>query len=121
MSKEDIVKHQITHANAAAMQAKGVEARKANKKSKTMIADAVRKELAEVQSNGKTKLENIVAKAIKAAFDNASTGQLKDLQAICGEEMRNINITGAVDTRLSREEAAAMLGIGGAAEEEGEE
>ena len=96
--------------SAKEAQAKSVEARKRNKKSRTMIADAVRAELSEVQSNGKTKLENIVAKTMKALFDNPSVKDVKDLQSILGEEVKTINVT-SLEQKSAAEAFAAATAI----------
>ena len=120
-NKEALEANQFTPDKAREAQAKGVEQRKRNKKTNTIVADAVRAELNRVQQNGKTVMENIVAKTMKALFDNPSVKDVKDLQTILGEEVKTVNV---VQTeQRSREEAfSAALDIEPyeAGEEEGE-
>ena len=82
---------------ATEMQARSVEARKANRKERQTLAEVLRQQLQEKAADGSpmTRLEYLVAKAISNhAKGNLSLKDLTYLQKLLGEDVLNIKTDG---------------------------
>lgn len=83
----------ISEGNAREMQERSVAARKENR----TVAEVLRAALVEKASSGSpmTKLEYLASKAIQThATDEVTFKDLRDLQKILGEDIKEINLTG---------------------------
>ena len=84
---------------ATEMQARSVEARKANRKERQTLAEVLRQQLQEKAADGSpmTRLEYLVAKAISNHAKGAlSLKDLTYLQKLLGEDVLNIKTDGPV-------------------------
>lgn len=104
----------ISEGVARDMQARSVAARKENRK----LADILRDQLAEKAGDGTmTKYEYLVAKAIANGAKDAkfSMRDLKDLQALLGENVQKVEHTGEVRSAIiveSKEQKDAIEALG---------
>lgn len=98
----------ISEAVAKEYQLKSAAKRKQNR----TIAETLRKALNEKIESGSrmTKMEWLVLKAMQNAQGNVSFRDLKDIQALLGESVQNVNVTGDPKVVEMTQEAISALG-----------
>ena len=97
---------------ATEMQARSVEARKANRKERQTLAEVLRQQLQEKAADGSpmTRLEYLVAKAISNHAKGAlSLKDLTYLQKLLGEDVQNINVRGVAPIVVKDAEDAEKM------------
>lgn len=84
----------------------------AKRKQNRTIAETLRKALNEKIESGSrmTKMEWLVLKAMQNAQGNVSFRDLKDIQALLGESVQNVNVTGDPKVVEMTQEAISALG-----------
>lgn len=100
--------HRFTKENAREMQKRANEARSRNK----TMAETLRKALEAKSKKDKklTRLEWLVLSALDNSEAGISLRDLKDIQAILGEAVQNVNVTGDPKIVEMTEDAVQSLG-----------